>query len=149
MSPAISPYQTTTRRIGLALLAGALVAGALMSLLDLLLSTSHSLLAAIELFPYVFSAYAVGLVMASPIWRALHYRQHRSWQAAALLALGLMSLLWVFGFFVWPFILSGGTYLPGLPDLYPADIAKLAGFAAINVIVGLVVWRVAYRRINP
>jgi hypothetical protein len=85
---------------------------------------------------------AAGLVLVSPLWLALHRLGHRSARMAAAFG-GAMSVLAVVAYAIF---LDTADQRP-IPGLNLATVGALATVAAIGAGVGLVVWRVAYRRV--
>ena len=85
--------------------------------------------------------YGLGLAVVTPLWLALHLARARQWWVALILGAGL----------------SVAAARPGaahIPPLHPGStqnglgvqIGVLMVMAAIGALVGLVIWRVAYRR---
>jgi hypothetical protein len=139
--PDASEYHTTLARAALALLVGTIVGALLTSGYMVVAELGHpvpSFTAAIrgsaEIFPYAVIAWAMGLGLIAPVpWLILHRRKLRSWPVAAGLGAVLAFLVALPG----PVVL----HLPAI-----AALAVASFFGLFGAIVGIVVWRVAYRR---
>jgi hypothetical protein len=83
-------------------------------------------------------AYGVGLLAASPFWYALHAAGLRGWRAAA----GLGAFLTVLAYSV--FALVNSVRISTASDFW--FLAEFLGvMSLLSAVVGIVVWRVAYR----
>jgi hypothetical protein len=147
--PATSPYVTTPARVAMALLAGAATGGILNAVVYFLAARIGLFGGAEDREPLVMYpltiigsiVYGVGLLAASPFWYVLHRWGIRQWWVAASLGGGL-SL-----FAIVAFLLAGNLAAGRAVSAFdPALIAVVATVAAIGIVVGLTVWRVAYRR---
>jgi hypothetical protein len=162
----MSKYETNLPRAALGLVVGTVAGASLIELWFLsevrdLQELPLALQAASAIFIYAAFFWAAGLFLVAPLpWALLHHCGMRSWLSA--LALGAALTFGV--------MLAGGTYWFGLRapgDLSAADLAgrttwtdgrlTLHGwtnavghallFSITGALVGLVVWRTAYRRI--
>jgi hypothetical protein len=145
---ALRGYDTTLDRAGLALGAGGLVGGTVASIL-VAIGGAPSLLGIAVGFVVgaVITAMTV-VAVAGPLWLVAHALQRRGPGTAALI--GAIS-----GFALF---LGGQTYGFGLFAMPPTDsrtlmfrwisaIATSVILAGLSALIGVVMWRVAYRRI--
>ncbi|WCM25222.1 hypothetical protein NDN01_14200 [Sphingomonas sp. QA11] len=145
---ALRGYDTTLDRAGLALGAGGLVGGIVASIL-VAIGGAPSLLGIAVGFVVgaVITAMTV-VAVAGPLWLVAHALQRRGPGTAALI--GAIS-----GFALF---LGGQTYGFGLFAMPPTDsrtlmfrwisaVATSVILAGLSALIGLVMWRVAYRRI--
>lgn len=145
---ALRGYDTTLDRAGLALGAGGLVGGTVASIL-VAIGGAPSLLGIAVGFVVgaVITAMTV-VAVAGPLWLVAHALQRRGPGTAALI--GAIS-----GFALF---LGGQTYGFGLFAMPPTDsrtlmfrwisaVATSVILAGLSALIGLVMWRVAYRRI--
>ena len=140
-------YETSIDRAGLALGLGSALSGAIIVML-VLLGGQHdpAALVAAWMIGALFSALAITAV-AGPIWLALHFAGlRRGWHAAAAGAITAMLVFagaqtWGFGLADLPAI-DGRSWLQRLAGA----IGSSALLAAVAALIGLAMWRVAYRR---
>ena len=157
-------YETTLVRAVLGLVAGAATGGVLIALLllpgsNLEYLRQYGLGHGIAIFIYAAGVWTMGLGLVAPVpWALLHWRGYRGpWVAVSLGA--LLSSAVLFGFLTDGFGLfpqhgvsaadSGGpTRIDGRLTLHgwveAAQLSLLCG--VVGGIVGLVIWRTAYRR---
>jgi hypothetical protein len=131
-----SPYTTDVRRAALGILAGAAVGSA--SQLPSFLSHAGfaGLLAPLAVFVIGTLVWALGILFfASLPWSFLDASGRRRWWHAALLGAGLMLV-------PASLTLTGGV---------SRALLFMAEASALGALIGLVIWRVAYRRValNP
>lgn len=142
-------YETSPDRAGLALAIGGVLGGLLVVALVAFGAQQHNPFALMLAFVLgtVFSALAIAFV-AGPVWLILHLAGRRGLIHAALV--GVLVALIAF--------LFGQTYGFGLADMPITDERTLAfrwlSAAATSAIlaciagaIGIVMWRVAYRRV--
>lgn len=147
--PALSQYETSIDRVGLAIGAGGLMGGAIGVLLMVFAGTHHigALLAAL-LIGSVMTGLSITALAAIP-WALLHASGRRGPIAAAALGAGIGFVLF----------LGGQTYGYGLFAMPAMDAGALlyrwaSGFltslimAAMAAGIAVVMWRVAYRRMG-
>lgn len=103
--PMPNQYETTSRRIGVALLAGSLAGGLALAAFHYAWGVSPSLKGFLIDFGYGSVASAVMLAHASPGWAYLHRRSYRTWYAAALFGVGTTLAVCLLAFVV----ITGGT----------------------------------------
>jgi protein-S-isoprenylcysteine O-methyltransferase Ste14 len=95
-------------------------------------------------FGFVFIA--LGIVVASPAWWALHKRNHRTWFAAA--ALGVASVIAALLLAVAVFICIPAIVYGWRPDsIEPDYFVRLALYLLVGGSVGWAVWRTAYQTV--
>lgn len=141
-------FEATPDRAGLALGAGGVMGGLVWLVASL--GGGGGWLAASTAFVLgaLFSAFAIAGV-AGPLWLALHIAGWRGMHHAAILGA-------VLGFCVFLFVQTHGL---GLDETAPADLATQlyrwasaaavsALLAAIAAVIAVVMWAVAYRRID-
>lgn len=140
-------YQTSVDRAGYAILAGGVLCGAIAAgLLALGGQGDPMAIATIFMIGSVLSSLAVTAI-AAPIWLVMHLSGRRKPRHAMLVGA-------VTGFLVFA---AGQTYGFGLGDAPVSDAATVMMrwlsaaatsliLAVLSAIVGLVMWRVAYRR---
>ena len=146
---ALRGYDTTLDRAGLALGAGGLMGGTIASVL-VALGGPPSLLGIVVGFVVgaVITAMTV-IAVAGPLWLAAHAFGRRGPGSAALIGA-------IAGFALF---LGGQTYGFGLFTMPPTDARALLFrwisaaatsliLAAVAAAIGLVMWRVAYRRVG-
>lgn len=142
-------YETSPDRAGLALGVGGVLGGMLVVALVAFGAGQHQPLALAGAFILgtIFSALGIAFV-AGPVWLVLHLAGYRGLIAAALV--GVITALIAFVF--------GQTYGFGLYEMPATDSRTLmfrwASAAATSLIlaciagaIGMVMWRVAYRRV--
>ena len=141
------PYHSSLDRAGLALALGSVLAGGMLVALLILGGTRDPLSLALGwLIGAVFAALAITAV-AGPLWLVLHVAGLRRGRHAALLGATTAMALFVcgqtygFGLFAAPAMDRGTWLFRCLSAL--ATSALLAGVAAL---IGVAMWRVAYRR---
>jgi hypothetical protein len=141
-----SAYRTSGLRVGVGLIAGILVAGALLSAIHILYvrlglngpPEDRSLGAFFARLPISVPVAAIGILLASPLWWLLHRTGRREWWWAVTLGAVLPGVM-LFG-------------LLALLILYGAPVrlitaAVTAAIAQVDIaggVAGWVVWRVAY-----
>jgi hypothetical protein len=142
-------YETTLDRIGLAIGAGGLMGGAIAVLMMIFGGAlAAGTLAMALLIGSVLTALAVTALAAFP-WMLLHAAGRRGPVSAALLGAAI-------GFIVF---LGGQTWIYGLMEMPAMDartllfrwasgIATSLVMAAMSAGVAVVMWRVAYRRVD-
>ena len=141
-------YETTSRRIGGALLAGSLAGGLALAGFHYALGVSPSLSGFLIDLGYGSVGSAVMLALASPAWAYLHRRNYRTWYAAALFGVGMTLAVCLLAFAV---ITCGtvaatrGAWWPDRSDI-PDGLIRLSLLVIVGGTMGLVVWRTAYRR---
>lgn len=141
-------FETTPDRAGLALAAGGVMGGAVW--LIVALGGGAGGLAAASAFTLgtVFTALAIA-ALAGPLWLILHIAGWRQMRHAALLGAAIGFVLF----------LSAQTNGFGLAEAPPADMAttlyRWASAAAtslllagVSAVIAVVMWAVAYRRID-
>jgi hypothetical protein len=112
-----------------------------------------------EVFVYAYIIYFVGIVFFGlPVWRFLHTSGRRTWQYALLSGAFVPFIVYMglaTGFFTghangnWSYYGNGGDHwIDGVITLFGIKIALInaAKLAGIGALIGLVIWRVAYRR---
>ena len=151
-------YETTASGVACALLAGALTGGALVGLE--LATVSHfiavspkshhaySLRGAVTTFvPVALVAlifFAGGLaIIGAPLWLAMHRLGWRSWLDAAVAGF-VATGIGMFLLSAWPFISHGHK---SLHDWWKI-VEHTFYIAPVGAIVGLVIWRIAYRPVR-
>lgn len=159
----MATYTTTVARAVMGLTAGTLTGAAVIAVWSLVgANTVDAVLLGGALVVFVFAAvmWAMGLIIVAAVpWAILHHYGYRSWPAAAALG-AILTFIVVTGFMTNGFGAvagsgglsaadSGGpTWVDGRLTAYGWSQALV--FAAIcsaaGAIVGLVVWRTAYRR---
>ena len=140
-------YELRPHWIVAALAAGTIAGAAMTGLLFGMLSGGQyglavSLPLGLMAFLTALVPWGAGLVVVgAPFWVALHRSDKRDWRSAA----GLGAIL--AGSF--PGLLVGLAAAAGPPDIIVLAwaIGAPIGFAVIGALVGLVVWRVAYREV--
>lgn len=150
-------YETTLSRAALAIVAGAGSGALLVSAFVMATEFGEpvpTFIAGIEgassIFGFAFAAWIVGLVILAPIpWLTLHRRHRRTWRVAAALGASLASIV---GLVISAAILMDfGEIIQGQMAL--KDILSTIGigclFGIAGAIVGVIVWRVAYRQSGP
>jgi hypothetical protein len=162
---------TTFLRACVALLIGALVASSATILLIACVAigsniTDWNSFVAQMGFAFVLAAlvYALGLLLlAAPLWAFLHKMGHRSWKAAGLLGamLGFIVTLLFYISPTWPIRPEGSrSSFGGSAGLLVEDnVVTLLGWATflsysaihgvICALVGILIWRLAYRTVSP
>lgn len=145
---ALRGYETSLDRAGLALAAGGLLGGVLSSVLVAAGgATSLQGIVVGFLIGAVITAMAA-VAVAGPLWLVMHALRKRGPRSAALVGA-------VAGFALF---LGGQTYGFGLFEMPPTDARTLMFrwvsaaatsliLAALAALIGLAMWRVAYRRI--
>lgn len=143
-------YETTLPRAALAICCGAIV-GALILALYLVrefffadnfvaILPQVALAAFLKLLPFCF----VGLVGFAVVpWWLLHRWNYRGWKSAVALGVGLAYLFPVIAFL----IDAGGKIPADVPD-WSYILAVFIRVGGIGGVVGLIIWRIAYRRVR-
>ena len=160
-------YETTLPRAALALATGT-VAGALLVTLamlplrDLAYFVTFGLPVAATMFIYAAFFWAAGLALVAPVpWALLHHCRWRSWPSAMTLGV-VLTFIVTFGMFTHWFGLDVPAGLVAASDSGGRTVIDgrltahgwFAGFqlalfcSAAGALVGLVVWRTAYRRVS-
>lgn len=139
-------YQASIDRAGWALALGSAMGGSIILLL-LLRGGQHdpAALAAGWTIGSLFSAFAI-VGVAGPVWLAMHFAGlRRAWHAA--LAGAITAMLVSLGAQTWGFRLYDRVLLEDAAWLYrlASALATSALLAAIAALIGLAMWRVAYR----
>lgn len=162
----MNTYEITTGRAALALLVGALTGSLLVSawyLAMFVMASSGQLPGDIFLYQFrtmlilvpmsSFLVFAGGLlIIGIPLWALLHQLGWRSWMHSIIFGFlaGVVAALAIQ--FVPRLLLASGT-IAGNYRERELDWLNIAGSIAwIGVacaIVGLVIWRIAYRRVEP
>ena len=159
-------YGTTFGRAALALFIGAGFGGVLVTAQTVWIAILEPGNLGLALWPMVllvaFVVWALGLVLFSPVWSALHRLNHRTPWVALMLGFasaGLASVL---------LYLVGFTQLPACVHINAEEASRLhickleyltaeewrrilygsVLLASSGAMVGLVVWRVAYRKLG-
>ena len=142
-------YETTLDRAGLAIAAGGALVGVLTTILVLVGGQRDPIsLALAFVLGTVFAVIGITAV-AGPAWLAMHLAGYRGPAQAALLA-AICSLV-VFA--------AGQTYGFGLFDMpvtdtrtlifrYVSAFATATVLALVAALIGVVMWRLAYRRVR-
>jgi hypothetical protein len=112
-----------------------------------------------EVFSYACIIYFVGIVFFGlPVWRVLHTTGRRTWQYAFLAGAFvpfIVYLAFATGFFTgradgnWSYYGDGGKHwVDGAITMFGVRMALInaAQLAGIGALIGLVIWRAAYRR---
>ena len=159
-------YETSLPRAALGLPVGtiagaALVTVALLPVHDLAYFLTYGLPTVAAVFIYAIFFWAVGLALVAPVpWVLLHHRRWRGWPSAMTLGV-VLTFIVTFGMFTHWFGLdvpaglvaasdSGGrTVIDGrlTPHGWFAGLQLALACSAAGALVGLVVWRTAYRRV--
>ena len=142
-------YDISIDRAGLALGAGSLLAGVLVLALVLLSGKSDPLtLASLFVLGSLFAGIAITAV-GGPLWLVMHVAGLRGPRHAALV--GAVTAMAIF--------VGAQTYGFGLFEMPPMDnsawiyrwisaLASSAVLAVLAALIGLVMWRIAYRRLD-
>jgi hypothetical protein len=141
-------YQSTPRRIGVALLVGSLAGGLSLAGLHYAFGVASALRGFLIDVEYGAVGSAVMLALASPAWAFLHRRNYRTWYVAVLLGTGTTLAVWLLACGVivgGTVVATRGAWWPDRSDISDALI-RLSLFVAVGGTIGLVVWRTAYRR---
>lgn len=141
-------YETSLSRIGYSIAAGGIIAGAITALL-LWAGGQHSPFGLVVGWLIGASFSAIGIVsVAGPLWLVLHLAQRRGpWAAAAT---GLFTALLMFvGAQTYGFGLFSAPVSDGRTLMFRWISAGATGLtlAVLAMLIGLVMWRIAYRRV--
>jgi uncharacterized membrane protein YiaA len=112
-----------------------------------------------EVFVYAFIIFLVGIVVFGlPVWRALHTTGRRAWFHAVIAGATVPFVVYLAlstGFFTghangnWSYYGDGGKHwVDGVITMFGVRMAvqNAAQLGLMGALVGLVIWRVAYRR---
>ena len=142
-------YETTLDRVGLAIAAGGLMGGTIaMLMMAFGGALGLATLAMALLVGSLLTALAITALAAFP-WMLLHAAGRRGPVSAALLgaAIGFVVFLggqtWIFGFMEMP-AMDARTLL----FRWASGIATSLVMAAMSAAIAVVMWRVAYRRVD-
>jgi len=142
-------YETTLDRVGLAIAAGGLMGGTIaMLMMAFGGALGLATLAMTLLVGSLLTALAITALAAFP-WMLLHAAGRRGPVSAALLgaAIGFVVFLggqtWIFGFMEMP-AMDARTLL----FRWASGIATSLVMAAMSAAIAVVMWRVAYRRVD-
>lgn len=145
---ALRGYDTTLDRAGLALAAGGLLGGVFTSVLVAIGGPPSPLGIAVGFLVGMVITAMAAVAVAGPLWLVAHALGRRGpWSAAVIGAVAGFALF-----------LGGQTYGFGLFAMPPTDartlmfrwisaVATSLILASLSALIGLAMWRVAYRRI--
>ena len=144
---ALHVYEATLDRVGLALAAGSALGGALVVGLRLVAGERNPMfLTGSWLLGAVFVAIGITAVVG-PLWLVMHVAGLRRARHAALigalaaLAIFVAAQTWGFGMLDMP-IMDNRTWL----YVWLSALATSAVLAVAAALIGLIMWRIAYRR---